>query len=518
MHYREKTISMWVKNDWVIVALIIFLGFAMRLYGANLPLVDSHQIRQAQTAMVARNLYEDNMNIFRTRLDFFGNVPGYIIMEFPLMHGITALLYYIFGVHEMIGRLVSVVFSVGAMFLMYMLARQFLAKAGAFAALILFTFSPMNIFFSRAFMPESSMMFFVIGAIYFFLKWLEKKSQVVYLVAIIFAALACLTKPTAAIIFAPIITAWFIKDKWNLFRRFDFWLYIFLATMPLILWAVYANYSNSKISYCTWGFAANWAEIISTRGGIIGHWFSPKFYAFVGGSVMFLLLTPIGFAGTAAGVLCVKKGYYRNILYIWLGAIVIYFYLLAGPNSGHIYYHLHLLPLAAIFFGFAVEWLLSKAEFIKAMFSKRAAVWSGLIFISLVLAGYGFGYLKYFKYMYSNRMPYVLEISEIIKKNTPNNRFILDNESGLLTSVISYYSYSKARVFIVTDTAIADLESLRSLGATTFVTMETAYGSSIQTTKGNKEFWRYLNEKYRPLAITEHYFIFDLRVPINGGK
>lgn len=113
--------------------------------------------------------------------------------------------------------------------------------------------------------------------------------------------------------------------------------------------------------------------------------------------------------------------------------------------------------------------------------------------------------------MYANRMPYVLEISEIIKKNTPEGSFIVDNELGLLTSVISYYSHSKAQPFMVSGSAIADLESLRALGATTFVTMETAYGSSIPATKANKEFWRYLNEKYRPLALTEHYLIFDLR-------
>ena len=77
---------MRIKNEWTILASIVFLGLVIRLYGINLPLVDSHQVRQAQTAMMARNLYEDNMNIFRPRLDFFGNVPGYIIMEFPLMH------------------------------------------------------------------------------------------------------------------------------------------------------------------------------------------------------------------------------------------------------------------------------------------------------------------------------------------------------------------------------------------------------------------------------------------------
>lgn len=506
---QERVFLMWNKSGWIFLIVVVLLGLAIRLYGINMPLVESHQVRQVQTAMMTRNLYEDKMNIFLTRLDMFGNVPGYIILEFPLMHGITALLYYLFGVHEIIGRLVNVAFSVGAMFLMYGLARQFLSRTGAFAALILYVFSPMNVFFSRAFMPESSMMFFVVGAIYFFLKWLDKKSLTLYLFVIIFAAFACLTKPTAVLIFAPILSAWFLKYKRNLFRRIDFWLYVFLTMMPVILWGAYANYFNAKIPYCTLGFADSWLRVIKTRGTII-HWFDPKYYAFVGGSIILLLLTPLGFIGAAGGALCAGKGDRRKILYLWLGAIIAYFYVLAGPNSGHIYYHLFLLPVAAIFFGFAVEWLLSKDKFIKEMFKRKVVVWLGGALILLILIGYGVGYSKYFNYMYSNRIPYVLEVSEIIKKNVPKNRFIIDCGSGLSTGMIAYYSHSKSAPLVVSETVITDLENLRARGATTFVTMQTAYGGSVQAVKEHKDFWLYLNEKYKPLAVNDHYIIFGL--------
>lgn len=511
---QKKGFSILIKYEWVLLAMVILLGIAMRLYAINAPLVESHQVRQAQTAMMARNLYEDNMNIFRTRLDIFGNQPGYIILEFPLMHAIAALLYYLFGVQDMIGRLVSVAFSLGAMLLMYGLARQFLSMAGAFAALILYAFSPMNIFFSRAFMPESSMMFFMVGAVFFFLKWLDKQTVILYLTAIIFSAFACLTKPTAGLIFAPILTAWFFKYRRGLFSRIDFWFYILLTMLPLVLWGAYANYFNAKIPYCTFSLADSWLKIILTRGTLI-HWFDPKFYTFIGGSVIFLLLTPLGFMGTAFGISCVKDRLQRKILYSWLGAIIIYFYALAGCNSGHIYYHLLLLPVAAIFFGFAVEWLLGKQKLIKGILNRKILLCIGGVFLFLVSTSYIIGYVKYFKYMYSSRMPYVIEVSEIIKNNTPKDSFIIDNESGLLTSVIAYYSHSKAQPFVVSDVAIAEVESLRAQGATAFVTMETIYGSSIGKTKAHKDFWEYLNKKYKPLALTDHYHIFDLRDRVN---
>src|SRR5688572_22383272 len=127
---------------------IIALGLAARFYGIALPLVDSHQMRQAQTAMMARNLFQDGLNIFCTRIDCFGTSRSCVIMEFPLMQALCAVLYHAFGVREIIGRLVSILFSLGAMFAMYGLACRFLSSRGALWALALYAFSPMNIFFS----------------------------------------------------------------------------------------------------------------------------------------------------------------------------------------------------------------------------------------------------------------------------------------------------------------------------------------------------------------------------------
>lgn len=510
MSKDENYVSIWFKREWFILTVIVLMGFAIRLYGINLPLIDSHQGRQVVTAMMARNLYEDNMNIFRTRLDVFGNVPGYIIMEFPLMHGITALFYYLFGVHEIIGRLVSVVFSIGAMFMMYGLARRFLSMVGAYAALVLYVFSPMNIYFSRAFMPESSMMFFMIGAIYLLLKWMDKQTIILYMTAIILAALACLTKPTAVFIFVPILAAWLLKYRWNLFKRYDFWVYMFLSIMPGLFWAIYANYFNTMNPCDNMGFGSNWLYLITARG-FINLWFDPKFYIFVGGSIIILLLTPLGFIGTVIGIFCSKKKDRQKILYAWLAAIIAYFYILSGANSGHIYYHLPFLPVAAIFFGVAVEWITNKHRFIKATFNQKSFI---LLGIGLVLAGYGIGYFKYFNYMYSNRVPYVFEVAEIIKKHIPKNKCII--EVGKLSGMIAYYSHNKAMFFVISDTAIADLEDLRAHGVTAFVAMETRYGNPIPLIKEQKELWAYLNEKCKPIAVNDQYLIFDLRFPLNG--
>jgi len=512
-----KIIGKCQEHEKILLGLIVGLGLVVRLYGVTLPLMESHQIRQAQTAMMARNLHDDNMNVFRTRLDFFGNGSGYVLMEFPIMHGITALLYYLFGVHEIIGRLVSIGFSLGAMGFMYGLARQFLTRAGALAALALYAMSPSNIFFSRAFMPESSMMFFLIAAVYLALKWLDEEKRHIFVWATVCAALACLSKPTAGLIFAPIWTAWYLKHRWHALKRVDFWLYILFALGSFILWGVYANLINATNPDVPAGFGGSWLKIIIGRGNIFKHWISLDFYRFVGGSIILLILTPLGFIGSIIGIIKAKRVTERSILYVWLVAIVAYFYALAGANSGHIYYHLHLLPLAAIFFGIAVEWLLGKTDIIKLALARKSVTWPTLGLLLITIVAYGFGYYKFFAYMYDTelRMPYALEVAEIIKENTPSNRAILLNQPMAMPAVVTYYAQCKTWYFKTdsNEQAIADLEKLRARGATTYVAIDTMYGSGVRDTEEHAVFYEYLKRKYTPISLSEHYLIYDLSGP-----
>lgn len=517
MSKRVKTEGRWIRCGWLTPMAVVVLGLTLRLYGITNPLVDSHQLRQCQTATMTRNLFVDNMDIFHTRLDFFGNTPGHIIMEFPLFNGITALLYYIFGIHEIIGRMVNVGFSVGAMFLIYGLARHFLSVSGAFAALGLYALSPMNIYFSRTFMPESSMMFFLVAAVYLSLKWLEKDTIFLYIGAAICTMLACLIKPPAAVIIAPILSAWFLKHKWKLLQDYHFWIFLFFAVIPLALWGLYANYFNMNSPDIPDGFGGVWLDVITKRGGIFKYWIDPVFYRNMGGSIILLLLTPLGFIGLIAGLIVTPKSHNRTILYIWLGSVIVYFYALSAANSGHVYYQLPLLPVAVIFFGSGVEWLLSKWDFLKKISKRKWFFMLGTIVVLVFLFGYSVGYFRFFSYMYDTklRMPYVLEVSNIIKEGTPKNRVILLYQPGAVPGTLTYYSQCKTWAFhIYTDEqAIEDLEHFRKRGATTYVAHDTKYGSGVKGTRRHKIFWDYLTENYMPIAMTDNYLVFDIRNP-----
>lgn len=502
----------WSGQEKRALFIIILLGLIARLYGIASPLVDALQIKQAHTAMIARNLFYDGMNILCTRFD---HIKGCIGLEFPLMHSIAASMYYIFGVHEIFGRLINVVFSMGAMFAMYGLARQFLSKSAALVALGLFVFSPTNIYIGRAFMVEPSMMFFEISAVYFFLKWFKKENWTNYAFAVTSAMIAFLVKPYAAMVLAPVVTAWFLKRRWGMLRRLDFWLCIFLIMTPVVLWAFHSNTVNLNNPNLPATYKKLWLAILVGRGAILYHLSDIGFY-FKMGVWNMALLTPLGFIGMVVGCFYIPHGDQRKILYAWLGAVFAFFIIFAGANRDHPYYQLQLLPPAAILFGYAANKILEKRDNIVKVIQGKLRFSLAVLFIVLLLISYGIGYIKFFSYMYNNslRMPNVLEAADIVREQTPLNGIVLLNQPGTINGgPMCYYSKRVTREFGVesNEKAIAELERQRANGANIYVAIDTKYGSGVKNTKENQKFWEYLQEKYKPISLNDHYLIYDLR-------
>ena len=130
------------------------VAVALRLLYITAPLLDAHRWRQVDTASIARTFYEERFNPFRPEVNW-GGAHGAVESEFPLLPALAALLYTVFGPDEMWGRLIVVAFSVGSVWLTYVLGRQLLDRAGGLAAATLVAVSPAAVFYGRAFMPDS---------------------------------------------------------------------------------------------------------------------------------------------------------------------------------------------------------------------------------------------------------------------------------------------------------------------------------------------------------------------------
>lgn len=118
-----------------LLLLLLIIHTALHLKCIDLPPVGFHQWRQTQTLSVARNFYEEGMNIFQPRVDNRGQYSGITGVEFPVVNFLIAAGYEVFGSHAFVERAVLLLFSMIAIvacfyFIRAMFASQWLAFAG----------------------------------------------------------------------------------------------------------------------------------------------------------------------------------------------------------------------------------------------------------------------------------------------------------------------------------------------------------------------------------------------------
>ena len=114
---------------------------------------------------MARNFYEGSFLPFDPQVDWGGRT-GYLEAECPLIPALIAIVYKVTGLHETVGRVIIIAFSLGLIWATYRLAlildgRHSVARGAAF----LMAASPAAIFFGRIVIPDTPMVFFTVLAL-----------------------------------------------------------------------------------------------------------------------------------------------------------------------------------------------------------------------------------------------------------------------------------------------------------------------------------------------------------------
>jgi len=352
--------------------------------------------RECDYAAVARNFYREGMNILYPRIDWRGDGPGYTEMEFPLIPWAMAALYKIFGYHEIIGRVLIYAFSLLALLIFFSLARRLLPRWGAIAAGLVFIFNPMAVRVSNSLQPEGPMLFFLIAAVYAFLRWLENDRWTWYGTAVSATAAALLVKIPAlhiGIFFALLLLA----DKgFQSLKSAKVWIFGILALLPGLLWYGHAHhlwlaYGNSlgvsnEYHWLGWDLVKNVPLFLKYLLRLAKR------------EVMFVWM-PLGWIAALAMIWYRRKDRTVRIGIYWLFALG-FFYLLTirtAADSWASYYHILTVPAAALLVGAGASFIrdctgkdgpLAVSLGISAAFS--LALISGKVFFGLTDNGFFF--------------------------------------------------------------------------------------------------------------------------------
>ncbi len=201
------------RSPITVLALIILLGLALRVYHLHNPILDHPAWRQGDESAIARNFFELRNDIFYPQTDYDGPPPNYVELELQLVPYGAAQLYRFFGVHEIFARLLVIAFSLGTIPLVYALGSALYSRRAGLIAALLFAIVPGAVYYGRAIIPESDMLFFSVGALLFWWRFLGSRRLVDFCLAAGFAALAFLAKPPALVILAPMLASWFVRAR-----------------------------------------------------------------------------------------------------------------------------------------------------------------------------------------------------------------------------------------------------------------------------------------------------------------
>tara|TARA_Y100000589_G_scaffold300724_1_gene311085 strand:+ start:1740 stop:3245 length:1506 start_codon:yes stop_codon:yes gene_type:complete len=494
-----------IEKDHFILILILSINVLALISTLDNTYTDGWNLRQAQTAIMTKNIFLDNFNIFPTRLTFFAPFEGKVILEFPIIHYITALTYKFFSISELNGRTINLLFYLLNGLLFWNIQNLYFNQKISIINTTLFISSPLILYTAHAYIPETSMMTFYLSAYYFFAKTNIRKRSFYEVFMLISLSLASLAKPLSIIIYFPIFIYYlFNKDNVNLkIKRF---ILLLLSLCPLILWIIYAKQINSSVlsTGSNWG---DWSDIIFGRGGMVKNWLRFDFWRNIIFNFNFLLLNPITLFITLISITKLIKDKNQDVIFHknWIIGNCLALFILAGPNRGHPYYQIYFVPPLLFFVGYYLKYNLSLITS-KNKFIKLIIIINFLISISI----FSYGANENFRISNIAEFNQVFQKYISISKNIPSE-YILYATEGMTSGVYDYYGGLYSSQFKIRDENIAKLENKINSGAKYIFFINTKYGNTINKLRYKNNLDNWLNDNKEKIYESESILLYKLR-------
>lgn len=408
------------KFEIFILALILLVAFAVRLYKINRPIADWHSWRQADTAAVARNFIKEGYTPFIPKFDDMSsqtngldNPKRYRFVEFPIYNSLIAAIWTITGINVTYARLVTVVISLVSTVTLYFLVKKFSGAAVAMLAAFFFATIPYNIFYSSAILPGSLMVCALLAMYLSFANWLEKDKSLLWATLSVSAAnVAILAWPIALFFTLPIIYLAFQKYGFSAVKKANLWIFAIASLAPFIAWRYWMT--NFPEGIPNWQFLINEGNI--RFKGAFFRWL-------IGERIGNLILTVGGFALFILGLVKKPETKEKYFYFAWLASIALYFSVFASGNVRHDYYQVPIVPVLAVFMAIGAKFLIDKPL---DYFNKYVGI---LTAVALILIMYAFGFYQIRGYYWINR-PQIVEAGRAVDRLLPKDATVIAPYNG----------------------------------------------------------------------------------------
>jgi hypothetical protein len=323
----------------ITLAILILLGFGLRMIDLTDPPLDFHPTRQFRGAVVARSIYyqlapSTDPFIQQQAVSMRNAVSE---LEPSILESVVAFFYLLAGGEYLwIARVIVSLIWVLAALPLFALARRFTSSPAALMSVAYYLFLPFGVLASRSFQPDPVMVALLILGMHSAYRWSETRAWNWALMVSISMGFAILIKAFAAYfalgVFAAIVlyTLGFRKA----IRDRQAWTMAAITVLPASL------YYLLNIGTASSGYIQNWIVALLPLA------FEPGFYV-RWANMLTELLGVARLVVALSGVLLAELRARWLLIGAWVGYAA-YGITLPHQTTTHNYYHLFLVPLAAL--------------------------------------------------------------------------------------------------------------------------------------------------------------------------
>ncbi|MBN1274293.1 MAG: glycosyltransferase family 39 protein [Candidatus Aminicenantes bacterium] len=323
---------------FILILFLVTAALAIRVYRIQNPLLGINANCQYRSALISRALYyEATPSVPQWKKDMAAlEKKERGLYEPPIIDYLAFFSYRISGgIRLWIPRIFSIIFWFIGGFFLYKIAKKCFSAEGALFSLGIYLFLPFGILVSRSFQPDPLMIMGFMASIYTIILIYENPSPKRYIITLIVTALAILIKfkTVFPILGAFVFIGIFSQGFRSFVLKWKHWAFIGFSLIP---------------SFLYYGYVAFVTKTLKTGGYFIPQLFVTKMFwkgwfnkiGMVTGFTIFL--------GALLGILLISRKYTQGLMLgLWSGYIgfcLVFTY----TTYSHPYYHLQLVPIAAL--------------------------------------------------------------------------------------------------------------------------------------------------------------------------
>jgi len=332
---------------WAALAVFILLHF----YQLNAPPNGYHHWRESDTAAVALNYYQEDMNFLHPRVNQRGATSGITGIELPIYNYSVALLYCLTGPVHGVARLLTIFGACIGLGFFYRIVTITSGERPAAFAVWAMAFSPLFFFYSHKIMPDIWMLSLLLGAFYFHLRYLKENHRGLLAVSALLLILSACLKPLGLSIYLPLLYLTWTEKEERATRILLLAVYVLVTLSAVAGWFAYAKSVNEVHGVSAFYMGQSlpkWLDYMLTAQFFKKLFLQWPFELWVG-----WIFVPAFLCGL---YLAFKKRV-GSLYLVWALAGYIVFAIASHHASTHYYYTLIIVPPLAAISGLALHHL-----------------------------------------------------------------------------------------------------------------------------------------------------------------